>query len=95
MADGRSALITGIAGQDGSFLAELLLEHGYEVTGLSRHGEQASLGSSEHLRGRISVVAADITDAAAMSALVASVRPDGALPPRGALVHSALLGAPR
>lgn len=75
MADGRSALITGIAGQDGSFLAELLLEHGYEVTGLSRHGEQASLGSSEHLRGRISVIAADITDAAAMSALVASVRP--------------------
>ena len=71
----RRALITGIAGQDGSFLAELLLEQGYAVTGLSRKGEQGPLGASEHLRGRISVIAADITDAAATSVAIERLRP--------------------
>jgi GDPmannose 4,6-dehydratase len=72
---GRTALITGIAGQDGSFLAELLLERGYEVTGLSRRGADGPLGASEHLRGRIGLIGLDITDTGALTGAVASLRP--------------------
>ena len=50
------ALITGITGQDGSFLAELLLEKGYLVTGLLRGPAERSLGSSEHLRGQVELL---------------------------------------
>jgi GDPmannose 4,6-dehydratase len=69
------ALVTGLTGQDGSFLAELLLEKGYEVTGVRRShssaalGEQCaddSLGSSEHLRARVGTVDADLLDAASL-----------------------------
>jgi len=75
MASARTALITGIAGQDGSFLAELLLEQGYAVTGISRRGEAGPLGASEHLRGRISLLAGDITDAETMGAAIGGLRP--------------------
>ena len=75
MADVRSALITGITGQDGSFLAELLLEKGYAVTGISRRDAHAPLGSSEHLREEIAVVTADIADRDALSSVISSVRP--------------------
>jgi GDPmannose 4,6-dehydratase len=56
----RRALITGLTGQDGSFLAELLLEQGYHVSGLVR-GEVASrtLGSAEHLRGALELIGGD------------------------------------
>jgi GDPmannose 4,6-dehydratase len=57
---GRSALITGITGQDGSFLAELLLEKGYSVTGMVRGSAEDSLGCSEHLRGRLELVHGDL-----------------------------------
>jgi GDPmannose 4,6-dehydratase len=60
-APARRALITGLAGQDGSFLAELLLERGYEVSGVVRPG-RADLGCSEHLRGRVSVQETDLLD---------------------------------
>ena len=59
-APSRRALITGITGQDGSFLAELLLERGYEVIGVVRGGPGARLGLVEHLRDRIAVVAGDL-----------------------------------
>jgi GDPmannose 4,6-dehydratase len=60
---GSQALITGITGQDGSFLAELLLERGYSVTGLVRAARaDDSLGASEHLRGRIELLAGDLLD---------------------------------
>ncbi len=55
-----SALITGITGQDGSFLAELVLEKGYSVTGLMRGHPEDSLGCSEHLRGRIELMSGDL-----------------------------------
>jgi GDPmannose 4,6-dehydratase len=55
----RSALITGLSGQDGSFLAELLLEKGYAVVGLARD-PRGSLGCSEHLRGSVELVAGDL-----------------------------------
>jgi GDPmannose 4,6-dehydratase len=70
------ALVTGIAGQDGSFLAELLLEHGYRVTGLVRAAAANSLGCSEHLRERIELATGDLYDADGLRAIVADLRPD-------------------
>ena len=62
----RSALITGLTGQDGSFLAELLLEKGYRVSGLVRGRPDRSLGCSEHLRGRVELIGGDLLDPAAL-----------------------------
>ncbi len=71
----RTALITGIAGQDGSFLAELLLGLGYQVTGLSRRGADGPLGASEHLRGKLELVGLDINDTPALTDAIARLRP--------------------
>jgi GDPmannose 4,6-dehydratase len=72
----RRALITGISGQDGSFLAELLLEKGYVVTGLARDATAAGpLGCSEHLRGRIELVPGDLLAPATLRGAIADVRP--------------------
>jgi GDPmannose 4,6-dehydratase len=67
-------LVTGITGQDGSFLTELLLDRGYEVTGLV-HGPPAQpLGASEHLRGRLRLVVGDLLDADSLKGAVTDVR---------------------
>ena len=58
----KSALITGINGQDGSYLAELLLEKGYEVYGLMRRKSVVSYGNVEHIKDRIHFIYADMTD---------------------------------
>ncbi len=58
----RSALITGITGQDGSYLAELLLEHGYDVHGLVRRSSTERFERIEHLRDRITLHQADLLD---------------------------------
>jgi GDPmannose 4,6-dehydratase len=71
----RRALVTGLTGQDGSFLAELLLAEGYAVTGLVRGWPRASLGAAEHLRGRVEAVAGDLLDPAGVRAAVEGVRP--------------------
>ena len=71
----RRALITGISGQDGSFLAELLLAKGYEVTGLSRGGPERSLGCSEHLRARVNLAWCDLLDADGLRAVLAQAGP--------------------
>ncbi|HTC73388.1 MAG TPA: GDP-mannose 4,6-dehydratase, partial [Solirubrobacteraceae bacterium] len=70
-----SALITGITGQDGSFLAELLLEKGYSVTGLARGAPDESLGCSEHLRSRLHVVGGNLLETETLRAAVEGVRP--------------------
>jgi GDPmannose 4,6-dehydratase len=69
------ALITGITGQDGSFLAELLLDKGYQVSGLLRDAGARTLGSSEHLRGRIELIEADLLESETLSAAIEAVRP--------------------
>ncbi len=69
------ALITGITGQDGSFLAELLLDKGYEVSGLLARAGARTLGSSEHLRGRIELIEGDLLDPGSLSAAIEAVRP--------------------
>jgi GDPmannose 4,6-dehydratase len=71
----RTALITGISGQDGSFLAELLLEEGYRVAGLAHGSPERSLGRSEHLRERVTLLAGDLLDPASLRAAIEQVRP--------------------
>ncbi len=68
-------MITGITGQDGSYLAELLLGKGYAVTGVSRGAPEDPLGSSEHLRERIDVVQADLLEPLALRRAIDERRP--------------------
>jgi GDPmannose 4,6-dehydratase len=62
MTDRRSALITGITGQDGSYLAELLLEKGYEVHGMVRRASTEKFDRIEHIRDRITLHQGDLLD---------------------------------
>ncbi len=75
MSTAPSALITGITGQDGSFLAELLLEKGYRVTGLVRGAHDGPLGCSEHLRARVQLVRGDLLEPETLRAAIERVRP--------------------
>jgi GDPmannose 4,6-dehydratase len=59
---GRRALITGITGQDGSYLAELLLDKGYEVFGMTRRASTENVERIEHLTGRITLIQGDLLD---------------------------------
>ena len=71
----RSALITGITGQDGSYLAELLLEKDYAVLGLLRSGG-AGLGSCEHLRERVQWLEGELLDPDSLRGVIERTRPD-------------------
>jgi GDPmannose 4,6-dehydratase len=62
MADRRSALVTGITGQDGSYLAELLLEKGYDVHGMVRRASTEKFDRIEHIRDRITLHQGDLLD---------------------------------
>jgi GDPmannose 4,6-dehydratase len=70
-----TALITGLTGQDGSFLAELLLEKDYRVVGLVRGAPERSLGCCEHLRQRVELVGGDLLQPGTLRAAVEQVRP--------------------
>ena len=70
------ALITGITGQDGSYLAELLLAKGYEVVGVVRRTSHHSYERIEHLLDRIEVVAADLLDQHSLTVVIQDTRPD-------------------
>jgi GDPmannose 4,6-dehydratase len=70
------ALLTGLTGQDGSLMAELLLAKGYAVTGLVRPGRGGDLGLASHLAGRVDVVAGELGDATTLRSAVEAVRPD-------------------
>ena len=58
----KNALITGVTGQDGSYLAELLLEKGYNVYGIMRRKSVVDYGNVEHLKDKIHFIYADMTD---------------------------------
>ena len=62
----KNALITGITGQDGSYLAELLLEKGYNVYGIWRRKATVDYGNIAHLKDRITLIYADMTDAVSL-----------------------------
>ncbi len=71
-----TALITGITGQDGSYLAEVLLDKGYEVIGMVRRTSHDSYERIEHLIDRITVVAADLLDQHSLTTVVGDCQPD-------------------
>jgi GDPmannose 4,6-dehydratase len=70
------ALITGVTGQDGSYLAELLLAKGYDVVGMVRRTSHHSYERIEHLLDRIEVVAADLLDQHSLTVVLQETRPD-------------------
>jgi GDPmannose 4,6-dehydratase len=71
----KRALITGITGQDGSYLAELLLEQGYQVTGIVRRSSAPNLWRIEHLLDRIELRPGDLLDQLSLMKVIAEVRP--------------------
>lgn len=74
----KKALITGITGQDGSYLAEFLLEKGYEVHGIVRRASISNTGRIDHLIARNAIVLhdGDLSDSSSIIRIVAEVRPD-------------------
>ena len=71
----KRALVTGITGQDGSYLAELLLEKGYEVFGMVRRSSAPNLWRIEHLLDRLTLKPADLLDQLSIIRLIDEVRP--------------------
>jgi GDPmannose 4,6-dehydratase len=71
----HTALITGITGQDGSYLAELLLDKGYEVVGLHRRSSTVTFERISHLTDRLTLVPADLLDEASMIRVLRAHRP--------------------
>jgi GDPmannose 4,6-dehydratase len=71
----KRALITGITGQDGSYLAELLLEKGYDVTGIVRRASAPNLWRIQHLLDRVTLRPADLLDQLSLIRVIADVRP--------------------
>ena len=72
----RTALITGITGQDGSYLAELLLDKGYHVHGMVRRSSTENFERIEHLRDRVELAQGDLLDQTSISKLLEKVQPD-------------------
>jgi GDPmannose 4,6-dehydratase len=72
----RTAVVTGVTGQDGSYLAELLLEKGYEVIGVVRRTSHDSYERIGHLLDRLHVVPADLLDQHSLTAVIRDVKPD-------------------
>jgi GDPmannose 4,6-dehydratase len=71
----RRALITGITGQDGSYLAELLLEKGYEVYGMVRRASTENVERIKHLIDRVTLVQADLLDPTSLASALEDARP--------------------
>src|SRR5437763_6094510 len=72
----KKAIITGITGQDGSYLAEWLLEKGYEVHGLVRRASTENYDRIAHLAGRVRLHQADLLDQLSIINVFQEVRPD-------------------
>jgi GDPmannose 4,6-dehydratase len=72
----KRALITGITGQDGSYLAELLVDKGYEVFGMVRRSSAPNLWRIEHLLDRVTLKPADLLDQLSIIRLIDEVRPN-------------------
>lgn len=72
----KKALITGITGQDGSYLAEFLLEKGYEVHGIIRRASVSNTTRIDHLEGQIKLHNGDLTDSTSLIRIIGQVMPD-------------------
>ena len=72
----RKAFITGITGQDGSYLAEILLEKGYDVFGMVRRSSSFNTARIDHIFGDIELVFGDLSDGSVLNQLMRTIRPD-------------------
>lgn len=72
----KKALITGITGQDGSYLAELLLEKGYEVHGITRRASISNTARIDHILDRITLHDGDLSDSSSLIRIINLVQPD-------------------
>lgn len=72
----KTALITGVTGQDGSYLAEFLLEKGYEVHGVCRRSSLSNTDRIEHLLDKITLHCGDLTDSSSLIRIINLVKPD-------------------
>lgn len=72
----KKAFITGVTGQDGSYLAELLLDKGYEVYGFLRRSSSQTYGNVAHLKHQIKFLFGDLSDPACISMYISQVQPD-------------------
>ena len=72
----KRALITGITGQDGSYLAEMLLEKGYEVIGMVRRSSTVNFGRIEHIQDQIVLVQGDLLDQTSLIDIMREYQPD-------------------
>lgn len=75
MASSKLALVTGVTGQDGSYLAELLLEKGYEVVGLARRSTHVHQENIRHLAGKLILEHGDLIDPHSIDQILAKYRP--------------------
>src|SRR5438105_10881532 len=72
----KAALITGITGQDGSYLAEFLLDKGYRVYGMVRRASTENFQRLEHLRDRLQLLQGDLLDQTSIASVLEQARPD-------------------
>lgn len=72
----KKALITGITGQDGSYLAEFLLEKGYEVHGIIRRASVSTTARIDHIMDKITIHEGDLSDSSSIIRIVLQVKPD-------------------
>lgn len=72
----KKALITGITGQDGSYLAELLLEKNYEVHGIIRRSSSFNTGRIDHIINNLNLYYGDVTDPLVISNIISKIKPD-------------------
>jgi GDPmannose 4,6-dehydratase len=72
----KTALITGITGQDGSYLAEFLLQQGYNVVGMVRRSSTVTFGRIEHIQNQITLVHGDLLDQTSLIDIMSEHRPD-------------------
>ena len=72
----RKAFITGITGQDGSYLAEILLEKDYEVYGMIRRSSSFNTARIDHIFGEVELLFGDLSDGSSLNQLMRTIRPD-------------------
>lgn len=72
----KTAVITGVSGQDASYLADLLLEKGYKVVGTLRRTSESDRANIQHLKGKITVEYADLLDSSSLDTVIQKHQPD-------------------
>ena len=72
----KTALITGITGQDGSYLAEFLLDKGYEVHGVTRRSSISNTGRIDHIKDKLTLHDGDLTDSSSLIRIIVNAQPD-------------------